>query len=337
MAAGIVLMMIAGRLYNLTLLQTLLFPVYPGYINPHNSLMLLIPWIVLAVMILSLYYDRYLAYVKKNWMFPVVVVICSPLSEGLGNDELERTVKIGTLAYRNEWKEVKEMASSAKSCAYNNYYWNLCNAREGRLADELLGGGWGRSSDILFLSTTKGDPYFSMIYFTDALLEIGDVSQATDCALLAQTVMPGHYSTRMLRRLAEIAIVTADYSVASKYLNILSRTRNHRAWAQNLLDCIANDNIPEQYLKWRSRTLKNDHFFLQGDIRRSLSIISSESPYNRTAIDYMLCSYLLDKNLNTFIGLYDKYYLDGLDRIVRVPDLYQEALLVNVNSRESLI
>ena len=337
MAAGIVLMMIAGRLYNLTLLQTLLFPVYPGYINPHNSLMLLIPWIVLAVMILSLYYDRYLAYVKKNWMFPVVVVFCSPLSEGLGNDELERTVKIGTLAYRNEWKEVKEMASSAKSCAYNNYYWNLCNAREGRLADELLDGGWGRSSDILFLSTTKGDPYFSMIYFTDALLEIGDVSQATDCALLAQTVMPGHYSTRMLRRLAEIAIVTADYSVASKYLNILSRTRNHRAWAQNLLDCIANDNIPEQYLKWRSRTLKNDHFFLQGDIRRSLSIISSESPYNRTAIDYMLCSYLLDKNLNTFIGLYDKYYLDGLDRIVRVPDLYQEALLVNVNSRESLI
>lgn len=337
MAAGIVLMMIAGRLYNLTLLQTLLFPVYPGYINPHNSLMLLIPWIVLAVMILSLYYDRYLAYVKKNWLFPVVVVICSPLSEGLGNDELERTVKIGTLAYRNEWKEVKEMASSAKSCAYNNYYWNLCNAREGRLADELLDGGWGRSSDILFLSTTKGDPYFSMIYFTDALLEIGDVSQATDCALLAQTVMPGHYSTRMLRRLAEIAIVTADYSVASKYLNILSRTRNHRAWAQNLLDCIANDNIPEQYLKWRSRTLKNDHFFLQGDIRRSLSIISSESPYNRTAIDYMLCSYLLDKNLNTFIGLYDKYYLDGLDRIVRVPDLYQEALLVNVNSRESLI
>lgn len=336
-AAGIVLMMIAGRLYNLTLLQTLLFPVYPGYINPHNSLMLLIPWIVLAVMILSLYYDRYLAYVKKNWMFPVVVIICSPLSEGLGNDELERTVKIGTLAYRNEWKEVREMASSAKSCAYNNYYWNLCNAREGRLADGLLDGGWGRSSDILFLSTTKGDPYFSMIYFTDALLEIGDVSQATDCALLAQTVMPGHYSTRMLRRLAEIAIVTADYSVASKYLNILSRTRHHRAWAQNLLDCIANDNIPEQYLKWRSRTLSDDHFFLQGDIRRSLSIISSESPYNRTAIDYLLCSYLLDKNLNTFIGLYDKYYLDGLDRIVRVPDLYQEALLVNVNSRESLI
>jgi len=176
-----------------------------------------------------------------------------------------------------------------------------------------------------------------MMYFTDALLEIGDVSQATDCALLAQTVMPGHYSTRMLRRLAEIAVVTGDYGVADKYLNILLRTRNHRKWAQELLDCIANDDIPEQYLKWRSRTAPNDHFFAQGDIRSSLSIIASESPYNRVAIDYLLCSYLLDKNVNTFVSLYDRYYLNGLDRIVRVPELYQEALLVNVNSRESMI
>jgi hypothetical protein len=315
----------------------LIWPVWPGYINPHRVLLLILPWIVLGIMILSLYYDRYLAHVKNNWILTLVLIVCTPVSEELGADELERTVKIGTLAYRNDWDGVKQMASSPKPNFYKNFYWNLSNAREGRLADGLLDGGWGRSSDILFLSTTKGDPYFSMMYFTDALLEIGDVSQATDCALLAQTVMPGHYSTRMLRRLAEIAVVTGDYTVASKYLDILSRTRNHRAWAQNLLDCIANDDIPEQYLKWRSRTLSGDHFFLQGDIRSSLSIIASDSPYNRVAIDYLLCSYLLDKNVNSFVNLYDKYYLDGLDRMVRVPDLYQEALLVNVDSRESLI
>ena len=336
-AMGIVLMMICGRLYNLTLLQTFLYPVCPGYINPNNTLMLLLPWIVLAVMILSLYYDKWLAFVKTNWMLSLVIIICTSVSSALGNDELERTVKIGTLAYRNEWKEVKEMASSKKPCFYNNYYRNLCNAREGRLADELLDGGWGRSSDVLLLATGRGESYFSSMYFTDALLEIGDVSQATDCALLAQTIMPGHYSTRMLRRLTEIAVVAGDYRVATKYLNILLQTRNHKAWAQNLLDCIASDNIPEQYLEWRSRTSPNDHFFAQGDIRSSLSFIASESPYNRVAIDYMLCSYLLDKNLNTFKSLYDKYYLGSLDRIVRVPELYQEALLVNVDSRESLI
>ena len=336
---GVVLMIICGRLYNLTVLQTFMWPVCSGYIIPGKTWVLIMPWLVLTVMVLSLYYEKV---IDARWLksvYPLIIIIGMAVSGALKNEELERTVKIGTLAYRNEWNEVKRMASSVKyrSNFYKDYYWNVCNAREGRLADELLRGGWGRSSDILFLSTSKGDPYFSMMYFTDALLEMGDVSQATDCALLAQTVMPGHYSTRMLRRLAEIAVVTGDYSVATKYLNILLRTRNHRKWAQELLDCIANDDIPEQYLKWRSRTAPNDHFFAQGDIRSSLSIIASESPYNRVAIDYLLCSYLLDKNVNTFISLYDKYYLNGLDRIVRVPELYQEALLVNVNSRESMI
>lgn len=336
---GIVIMIILGRLYNLTLLQTFLWPVWPGYINPHKALILFMPWLVLAVMISALFYERVMDARWMRTLYPLIIIFGTSVSGALKNDELERTVKIGTLAYRNEWKEVKEMASSYKYKGnfYKNYYWNVCNAREGRLADELLRGGWGRSSDILFLSTTKGDPYFSMMYFTDALLEIGDVSQATDCALLAQTVMPGHYSTRMLRRLAEIAVVAGDYGVADKYLNILLRTHNHCKWAQELLDGIANDKIPEQYLKWRSRTASNDHFFLQGDIRSSLSIIASESPYNRVAVDYLLCSYLLDKNVNTFVSLYDRYYLNGLDRIVRVPELYQEALLVNVDSRESLM
>ena len=174
-----------------------------------------------------------------------------------------------------------------------------------------------------------------MMYYTDALLEMGDVSQATDCALLAQTVMPGHYSSRMLRRLAEIAVVTADYGVASKYLDILLHTRNHRAWAADLLARIEARDIPEQYLTWRSRTAGSDRFFAQGDSRSSLTAIADFSPYNRVAIDYLLCSYLLDKNINTFLNLYNRYYYNGLDRILTVPDLYQEALLVNVDSRES--
>ena len=148
--------------------------------------------------------------------------------------------------------------------------------------------------------------------------------------------MPGHYSTRMLRRLAEISVVTGDYDVASKYLDILLRTRNHRDWARKLLDCIAADDIPEQYLIWRSRTAPADHFFAQGDIRSSLVIIADEVPYNKTAIDYLLCSYLIDKNVNSFIAAYDRYYLDKLDQIVSVPDVYQEALLASVNSNESL-
>ena len=334
LVAGVFLMLMCGRFYNLSFLGTLIWPVCPDYINPGNTLLLIQPWCILAALILSLFYSK----IKESgWIVGVntfILGFCCSVFWISGKDNMENIVKIGSLAYKNEWKEVKKMA--AEPGFYSSYYWNLCNAREGRLADELLKGQWGNTSDGLFLSTGRGDPYFSMMYFTDMLLEIGDVSQATDCALLAQTILPGHYSSRMLRRLVEIAVVTGDYNVASKYLNILSRTRNHRTWAENLLKCIEYDDIPDEYLVWRSRTVANDRFFAQGDIRSSLEIISSESPYNKVAIDYLLCSCLIDKKVNTFISLYDKYYLDGLDQIVSVPVLYQEALLVNVTSKESL-
>ena len=334
--AGIVLMMICGRLYNLTPIQTLLWPVSKGYVNPSRFWMLAQPWIIFGVMFLSLLISGVKSIGLQIGIASFIFITgCSVLRSSV-KSELEDIVKIGTLAYHNQWDEVRKMALANSSGQYSAFYWNLCNAREGTMADGLLKGPWGLSQDVLFLSTTRGDSYFNMIYFTDALLEIGDVSQATDCALLAQTVMPGHYSTRLLRRLAEIAVVTQDYAVARKYLNILMRTRNHKEWAAEMLDCIENDRIPEQYLVWRSRTIPTDHFFRQGDIQSSLSIIASQSPYNRVAIDYMLCSALLDKRLNSFISLYDEYYLDGLDRIVKVPDLYQEALLVNVNSNESM-
>lgn len=334
-AVGIVLMLICGRMYNLTFVHSLIWPVWPGYIIPYKALLLLMPWIISATFVLSLHYSKVMDSTWKPVVLSLLALSGTYISSVLSLDELERTVKIGTLAYQNKWEEVREMSSSDKPSIYNAYYWNVCNARKGRLADELLNGRWGRSSDVLFLSTKRGDPYFSMMYYTDALLEMGDVSQATDCALLAQTVMPGHYSSRMLRRLAEIAVVTADYGVASKYLDILLHTRNHRAWAADLLARIEARDIPEQYLTWRSRTAGSDRFFAQGDSRSSLTAIADFSPYNRVAIDYLLCSYLLDKNINTFLNLYNRYYYNGLDRILTVPDLYQEALLVNVDSRES--
>jgi hypothetical protein len=188
---------------------------------------------------------------------------------------LEFSVKVGTLAYRSEWGQVRELASDNLDTQYGLYYRNLSYARGGTLPDALLKCDQGLLSDGLFLSTSVKDPYLSKFYFTDALLEMGDVSRATDCALLAQTVTPGYYSTRMLRRLSEISVITGDYQVASKYLYILSKTRFHSEWAGNMMDCIRKDSIPKQYLVLRSRTSDHDRFFDLNDIHSSLYVILS--------------------------------------------------------------
>ena len=336
LVTGVILMMVCGRLYNLTLLQTFIWPVASNSIIPPVWLILAQRLTIPVVLMLSCRLRP--EYPFRTILFRTLVFGSCIILVRNGNDkELESTIKIGSLAYQDNWKEVKRMAASHESDMYGPFYWNLCNAREGRLADELLSGRWGKASDVLFLSTGSGDSYFSIVYYIDALLEMGDVSQATDCALLFQTVMPGCYSSRILRRLAQISVVAGDYEVASKYLDILSRTRNHREWACELLECLDSGNIPDQYLRWRSRASSHDRFFGQGDTRGALEIIASDNPSNKTAIDYLLCSYLLDKNVNNFVNQYDRFYLNSLDRVGPVPEIYQEALLVNVNSKESLM
>jgi hypothetical protein len=49
-----------------------------------------------------------------------------------------------------------------------------------------------------------------------------------------------------------------------------------------------------------------------------------------------MCSSLLEKDMANFRHLFDKFWLGGLERLYKVPEVYQEALLVDVDSEESL-
>ena len=326
---GMLIVLVLAAFYRLNPNQALLYPISTGFIIPAAPVLFLLPASIIICLLAS--------HIRYRVATAVISAACSVVViSTIYNDVLEFSVKVGTLAYRSEWGQVRELASDNLDTQYGLYYRNLSYAREGTLPDALLKCDQGLLSDGLFLSTSVKDPYLSKFYFTDALLEMGDVSRATDCALFAQTVTPGYYSTRMLRRLSEISVITGDYQVASKYLYILSKTRFHSEWAGNMMDCIRKDSIPKQYLVLRSRTSDHDRFFDLNDIHSSLYVISSDNPRNRCAIDYLMCSSLLDKDMANFRHLFDKFWLGGLERLYNVPELYQEALLVDVDSEESL-
>lgn len=325
---GIGLMLLAGRFYNLNFIQTLIWPVPNEYIVPPLSCLAIVP--LLSVLCLTAG--------KRLSAFVCSLTACLalvPVFFLIRNERLESSIRLGTTAYRQEWDKVRELSESADSRSpYSTYYRNLCYAREGRLAEELFRHPQNLG-DGLFLSIQRGSSYLASFFFIDGLLEMGDVSQATDAALLGQTVMPSRFSTRMLRNLSEIAVLTGDYNVAGKYLNILSATPMHRRWARELRNCVDSDSLPERLQRWRSRAALADRTVAQGDWRASLKNIVDLNPMNRTAVDYLLCSMLLDKRGKSFEGYYERYWLDKLDRYYEVPPVYQQALLVNAYSDDS--
>lgn len=330
LAAGLAVMFILAWFYNLTFVKALVYPapVGAGYLVCRPALLMLIPLSVVATLVASRWNNRKAA--ELVWTFCCVAVLSTSYSDKL----IEFSTKVGTLAYRSDWKAVRECASEHLDIRYGLFYRNLSYAREGTLPDNLLS--CPQTPDGLFLETTTQDLYLSLFFYPDALLEMGDISRATDCALFGQTVMPGYNSTRMLRRLAEIAVTAGDYEVAMKYLDILSRTRNHRAWADELKGRIISNNIPDKYLVWRGRASETDFFFPLGNDMMPLVGITANRRSNKVAADYLLCYLLLQKRISTFRAYYDDLWLDGLDRRYEVPELYQQALLLEADSQESL-
>lgn len=327
---GLVLMLLLARAYNLSVVQAVLYPIVQESILPRVSVLMLLPLSVCACLVLSMFRNT------RVWTSVSVLCVVAVLATSFRNPVFESSIKLGTLAYKSDWKEVRKQAEKSLDTLYGLYYRNLSYAREGRLPDALLECNQGSESEGLFLLTGYNENYLSTFFFIEALIEMGDISQAIDCALLGQTCVPGGYSTRMLRRLADISIIAGDYEVAGKYLNILSRTRYHRDWANNLMHCIENDSLPEQYLVWRSRTSERDRFFELGAVRSSLNTIATDVPTNKVAIDYLMCSCLLERNLESFLILYERFWLNALDRHYDIPVLYQEALLLSATSEDSL-
>ena len=326
--AAAAFVLLAGRWYNLSLSGSLVYPVILGYRLPPTGLLALGPVSVAVAILLG-----------KAGIKPWLSTLLASLSlfgalYFTYSQAVEFEVGINTNAYRKDWKKVWEMASAAPDeYSFGVFYRNVYLARMNQLPQRLLefhqypeGG--------MSVRIEQGMDYMWAFAGIDQLLEVGDISQATGCALLCQTIM-GNRSSHMLRRLSELAMISGNYSVAGKYLDILSGSLVHRKWAQAMMDSISTGQLTAELRYYRSITSPQDRLYLQNDSYGAARSILDGNPGNRIALDYMLCSYLLGKNVNSFCSAYDRYYRNLYERFGNVPALYQQALMVNVSSRES--
>jgi hypothetical protein len=124
---------------------------------------------------------------------------------------------------------------------------------------------------------------------------------------------------RMIKRLAECSIVSGDSAATRKYLGILDKTITLRKWAQNAPSA-------EQYKTKAQFVNRKDTISLGDNAHNIMMQLLDSNPNNRVALDYILCSNLLLKDVQNFKRDYDRYCTDmgrSLDNT-----LYQEALCI---------
>lgn len=247
----------------------------------------------------------------------------------------EKTLSFSCEAYFGHWDKIIQLNQHNSHTNYlSAYYTNLAYARQGKLCDQLLQH-YQPGPHGLLLQIKESTGYIYAMASVDALIECGDMAQAQHSALLAMTFTPHQRSSRMMRKLAEIAIINEDYGVAQKYLRMLSHTTLHRKWADERLKIIASDER-KQITTWvdkRQMIPQTDTMFFANQWRTSLINLLESNPLNKTASDYLLCFHLLNKDLKYFKKDYDRYYYPAFGS--NPPLLYQEALMACMNEHES--
>ena len=233
---------------------------------------------------------------------------------------LEKNFAIDNEYYFGHHDKVIEMVKN--SDGWNNqmlFFYNLVQARRGELPDHLL----DFTPNYLgtFEEIGPETPRLTIINMNELYWLLGDMTFTERAAMMTNVFSPDNRNVRMIRRLAECNIVSGDTLAAEKYLRILDKTFVYRRWAQNQRQHgrdIYADKISMVNHHDTITTSDNAHFLM-------MQLLDAH-PDNTVALDYILCSDLLLKDITNFKRDYDRYCTEtGKPRLKK---LYQEALCI---------
>lgn len=243
--------------------------------------------------------------------------------------DLEKTLAADCEYYFGNYNTVVNMVEKDKEPnQYMKFYYNLVSAQGRSLPAVLL----KYPNNYLGTFETLGPdtPPLTIKTINELYWILGDMTFCERAAILANVCSPENRNIRMMKRLAEINLVKGDYDAARKYLRILQKTFVWSRWANRAFDALGkkassyDKALLQQYIDKRPYLNTRDTLRLNDNCHTIMSELMESNPNNNIAINYMLCSDLLLKDMETFKHDYDAYYLKQQN--IAYETLYQEAL-----------
>ena len=199
------------------------------------------------------------------------------------------------------------------------FFYNLVQAQRGQLPDNLLK---FTPTDLgTFYQIGPETPMLTIRNMNELYWALGDMTFTERAAMMTNVFSTNNRNVRMMRRLAECNIVSGDSLAAEKYLRILDNTLVYRKWADNL-----RQHGKEIYKEKIQMVNRHDTITISDNAHFLMMQLLDANPDNMVALDYILCSTLLLKDIDNFKRDYDRYCIDtGKPRL---KSLYQEALCI---------
>jgi hypothetical protein len=203
------------------------------------------------------------------------------------------------------------------------FFYNLSQAQLGKLPDNLLK---MRPTNLgTFYNIGTKTPLLITKNINELYYALGDMTFAERAAMIACVFSPHNRNVRMIKRLAECNIISRDTTAAMKYIRILEKTFVYKKWAEE--HDITKRKIQDfTILAKMAFTNSRDTIRLNDNSHTILTELLESNPDNTVALDYLLCSSLLIKDMPTFKADYDKFCI--ATHKPRIKPLYQQALMI---------
>ena len=246
--------------------------------------------------------------------------------------DLEKTLAVDCEYYFGNYNRVMEMVQKQQGDPdqYMKFYYNLVVAQNRSLSATLLK--YPDNNLGTFDTLGPNTPPLTIKTLNELYWVLGDMTFCERAAMLANVCSPNNRNIRMIKRLAEINLVKGDYNATRKYLRILQKTFVWKGWANRVFAALGHHATPEEhaliqpYIDKRAFINTQDTLRLNDNCYTIMKELVESNPANNIAINYMLCSDLLLKDMDTFKHDYDAYYLK--QKSVLYDRLYQEALMI---------
>ena len=233
---------------------------------------------------------------------------------------LEKDFAVDCEYYFGNHDEVIHLVeSSSQRTDQMIFFYNLVQAQRGELPDHLM----KFTPNILgtFYKIGPETPMLTIRNMNELYWALGDMTFTERAAMMTNVFSHDNRNVRMIRRLAECNIVSGDTLAAEKYLRILDKTLIYKRWADNVR--LYGKDIYQKKMQMVNRrdtiTITDNAHFLM------MQLLDTNSD-NIVALDYILCSTLLLKDITNFKRDYDRYCMEtGKPRL---KPLYQEALCI---------
>jgi hypothetical protein len=227
--------------------------------------------------------------------------------------------------FGNTQKVIKLAKKSNLKLSEISYYYNLAQAKKGTIADSLLYF-YQPLDEGLFMKSGPDVALIDLYIESELYNTWGDMTFDEHSAILANVFSPNNRNVRMIKRLAEVNLINNDTTAAMKYLRILNKTFVYHKWAKCRIPGKQTERVKREIHEKQKFINNNDTFRDPNENRRVLNGLLQSNPKNTIALDYLLCSELLRKDIGGFKNDYDIYCIKtGLPRM---KPIYQEALMI---------